>query len=365
MPIIWKAANDASPGQELLEGRFVRNAWYMAGWSSDLPPGALLARTILDEPVVLFRKADGAVAALEDRCPHRFAPLSLGHLLPGDRLQCGYHGLELDASGACVHNPHGARNIPSRARIASWPTVERHQAIWIWIGDRPADPALIPDFGVLDDVPEHCGTKLDYIRIEANYKLIVDNLLDLSHTSYLHAGTLGNADTIGSKVDVEQAGEDIVVTRLATNARPPGRSAMQWPDHPDRVDVFTRMRWMAPSTLNLLTGICEIGAPWESGTGLHALHMLTPETARSTHYFFTAVRFGLRTTDPALNREIQERIAAQRRYAFEVEDAPVIEAQQRRIESATRPLSPVVLSVDAGTVRFRQAIARLEAAEAG
>ncbi len=330
-----------------------------------LAPAGILARSILDEPVVSFRKVGGTPAVLEDRCPHRFAPLSQGRLLPGDRLRCAYHGLEFDATGACVLNPHGARHIPTRARVASWPVVERHQAIWVWFGDRPADPALVPNFKVLDDVPEHCVTRLDYIRIEANYKLIVDNLLDLSHTSYLHAGTLGNADTIGSTVDVDQDGGDILVTRLATNARPPGRSAMQWPDHPERVDVFTRMRWMAPSTLNLLTGICEIGASWGTGTGLHALHMLTPETPRSTHYFFTAARFGLRSRDPAVNREIQEKIAAQRRHAFEVEDAPVIEPRQRSIERAPRPLSPVVLSVDAGTVRFRHAIERLEAAETG
>lgn len=341
----------------------LRNAWYMAGWGAELVPGTMLARTLLDEPVVMFRRADGTVAALEDRCPHRFAPLSAGHLIAGDRVQCAYHGIEIDAEGRCAHNPHGAKNIPSRANVTSYPVVERHQALWIWMGSGPADAGRIPDFSVLDNVPELCGTRLDQIRVAAGYKLIVDNLLDLSHTSFLHAGTLGNADTVNSAVDVAQEGEDIIVTRLATNAAPPGRSAMQWPGHPERVDVFTRMRWMAPSTLRLVTGICEMGTPWESGTGIHALHMLTPETERSTHYFFTAVRFGLKTADPALNRQIQEKIADQRRYAFEIEDAPVIEAQQRRIEQAGRPLEPVTLSVDVGTVRFRRAIERLEAAE--
>lgn len=341
---------------------FVRNAWYMAAWSDEITQGRLVARKILGEPVVMFRKADGTPAALQDRCPHRFAPLSMGRVLSGDRVQCLYHGLELDAAGVCVHNPHGARNIPSRARVATYPVADRHQALWIWIGDQPPDQALIPDFSVLDDVPEFCGTRLDSIHIAADWRLIVDNLLDLSHTSFLHAGTLGNADTINSAVEVEQDGEDIVITRLATNAAPPGRSAMQWPGHPEKVDVFTRMRWKAPSTLRLLTGICEMGTPWESGTGIHALHMLTPETERSTHYFFTAVRFGLRTSDPVLNRQIQDKIADQRRYAFEVEDKPVIEAQQRSMDLAAHALDPVILSVDAGAVRFRRAIDRLTAA---
>lgn len=345
-----------------MTGTFVRNAWYMAAWSEEITRDKLVARTILGEPVVMFRKADGTPVALQDRCPHRFAPLSMGRVLPGDRVQCLYHGLELDASGACVHNPHGAKNIPSRARVATYSVADRHQALWIWMGDKPADPARIPDFTVLDDVADFCGTRLDSIHIAADWRLIVDNLLDLSHTSFLHVGTLGNADMINSAVDVEQDGEDVIVTRLATNAAPPGRSAMQWPGHPARVDVFTRMRWMAPSTLRLVTGICEIGAAWEGGTGIHALHMLTPESERSTHYFFSAVRFGLRSADPALNREIQEKIADQRRYAFEVEDKPVIEAQQRSIDLADRPFDPMILSVDAGAVRFRRAIDRLAAA---
>lgn len=350
--------------QSLLTEHLIHEAWYVAGWADELGPGAVLARTLLGEPVVMFRKANGSPVALVDRCPHRFAPLSMGKLLAGDRIQCPYHGLEFDAGGACVLNPHGPANIPSRARVASFPLVEKHRALWIWMGRGTADPDRIPNFSVLDQVPEFCGTKLDSIRIEAGYKLIVDNLLDLSHTSFLHAGTLGNADTINSTVEVEQEGDDIIVTRFVSNASPPGRSAMQWPGHPERVDVFTRMRWMAPSTLNLLTGVCEIGKPWDTGTGIHALHMLTPETEQATQYFFTAVRFGLRTSDAAANRALQDKIAQQRRYAFEIEDAPVIEAQQRNLEKAKRRLDPVVLSVDAGAVRFRHVIERMEAKEA-
>lgn len=350
--------------QKMISGRFVRNAWYMAAWAHELEPGKLVARTILGEPVVMFRKADGTAVALEDRCPHRFAPLSIGHLLPGDRLQCAYHGIEIGADGRCAHNPHGAKNIPGRANVTHYPLAEKHQALWIWPGDQPPDPAGIPDFSVLDKVPEFCSTKLDSIVIKADYKLIVDNLLDLSHTCYLHAGTLGNADTIDSSVDVTQDGEDMIISRLAKNAAPPGLNAMQWPGHPARMDVFTRMRWMAPCYINLLTGICEVDQPWESGTGIHALHMLTPENERSTHYFFTAVRFGLRIADPARNREMQDKISNLRRHAFVVEDAPVIEAQQRVIERARRPLDPVVLSVDVGTVRFRRQIEKMAQAEA-
>jgi phenylpropionate dioxygenase-like ring-hydroxylating dioxygenase large terminal subunit len=355
--------NGSRPRQDLIDGAYVRNAWYVAAWADSISEGQLVARTVMDEPVVLYRKGDGSVAAIEDRCPHRFAPLSMGKVVGGDRIQCPYHGLEFDGSGACVRNPHGTKNIPPRARVKSYPVVEKHKAIWIWMGAAPPDPAKVPDFGVLDNVPELHTSKRDSIVIKANYQLIIDNLLDLSHTSYLHEGILGNADTVESEITVEQDGDDVVVGRHATNSAPPGMFVPFWPNHPPRVDKFTKMRWMAPSTLRLLTGICKMGASPDSGTGYHAIHMLTPESARSTHYFFTAVRWGVMTSEEQLNRNLQTKVAEMRRFAFEEQDAPVIEAQQRNIESAAEPLDPVILAIDVGPVRYKRILSKMLEAE--
>ena len=134
---------------------------------------------------------------------------------------------------------------------------------------------------------------------------------------------------------------DVIVSRHAHNAKPPGMNALMWPGVPDKVDKFTKMRWMAPSTLRLVTGICLPGAEPETGTGYHAIHLLTPESDRSTHYFFTAVRFNVMTSDDKLNREIQEKIAKMRRFAFEEQDAPVIEAQQDAIDNSSATGGPV------------------------
>src|SRR6202521_5766240 len=348
--------------KKMVSGTYLRNAWYVAAWSDDLGEGRLLSRTILQEPVVLYRKSDGNVAALADRCPHRFAPLHMGKDVNGDRIQCPYHGLEFNSSGACALNPHGA-NIPSRLRVRSYPVTEKHKAIWIWMGEQAPDPAKVPDFSVLDNVPEAHATKRDRITIRANYELIIDNLLDLSHTSYLHEGILGNADTVDSEITAEQDGDDVVVGRHATNSAPPGMFAQFWPDHPPRVDKFTKMRWMAPSTLRLFSGICAMGAEPDTGTGYHAIHLLTPENARSTHYFFTAVRWGVKTTADKLNRDLQQKVAEMRRFAFEEQDAPVIEAQQRVIEEATEPLDPVILAVDVGCVRYKRILGKMLEAE--
>jgi hypothetical protein len=123
------------------------------------------------------------------------------------------------------------------------------------------------------------------------------------------------------------------------------------------------MRWMAPSTLRLFTGICEMGGRQDSGTGYHAIHLLTPENDRSTHYFFTAVRWGVKTNEDKLNTDLQKKVAEMRRFAFEEQDAPVIEAQQKIIESATRPLEPVILAIDVGCVRYKRVLGKMLEAE--
>jgi vanillate O-demethylase monooxygenase subunit len=345
--------------KKMVSGTYLRNAWYVAAWSDDLADGQLLPRTILKQPVVLYRKSDGNVAALEDRCPHRFAPLHMGKIVNGDAVQCPYHGLEFDSSGACVLNPHGTKNIPPRARVRSYPVTEKHKAIWIWMGEREPELGKVPDFSVLDNVPEMHATKRDRITIRANYELIIDNLLDLSHTSYLHDGILGNSDTVESEITVEQDGQDVVVGRHAGNAAAPGLFAILMPSTPDKVDKFTRMRWMPPSNLRLVTGICMPGAVPESGTGYHAIHMLTPESDKTTHYFFTAVRFNVLTADEKLNASIQDKISTTRRFAFEEQDAPVMEAQQEIIDAALTPVNPVILAIDVGPVRYKQILQKL------
>jgi phenylpropionate dioxygenase-like ring-hydroxylating dioxygenase large terminal subunit len=287
----------------------------------------------------------------------------MGKIVGGDRVQCPYHGLEFDSSGAFVLNPHGTKNIPPRARVRSYPVTEKHKAIWIWMGEQSPDLARVPDFSVLDNVPQMHATKRDRITIRANYELIIDNLLDLSHTSYLHDGILGNADTVESEMTVEQDGDDVVVSRYAHKAVVPGLFAVLMPSTPERVDKFTRMRWMAPSNLRLLTGICMPGAVPESGTGYYAIHMLTPESDKTTHYFFTAVRFNVLTADDRLNAQIQDKISTTRRFAFEEQDAPVIEAQQEMIDAALTAVDPIILAIDVGPVRYKQILQKLIHAE--
>jgi len=344
-------------------GTFLRNAWYVAMWGEDLAIGELADRTILDEPIVIFRRSDNSVAAIADRCSHRFAPLHMGKVIGGGFLQCPYHGLEFDASGLCVRNPHGTGQIPRRADIKSYPAVEKHRAIWIWMGDRPADPMTIPDFSPLDTPDEMVVTKRDWIKVEANYELVMDNLLDLSHVSYLHDGILGNEDTIDSEITVEHHGDSVTVGRRSTNSAMPGLFAIQMPGEMPRVDKWNTIRWTAPSCMLLKSGVCSPGTDPQGGTGYFGVHFLTPETAHTTRYHFTAVRWNVLTSGDELNQQIREKISVIRRFAFEKQDAPVIEAQQAVIDRADHDLDPILLSIDVGPVRYKRILQSLIAQE--
>src|SRR5262245_33197630 len=167
---------------------FLRNCWYVAGWSHHFGNDGLVSRTILDDPMVLYRKSDGGIVALEDRCCHRLAPLSLGRI-EGDDLRCLYHGLKFAPSGKCIEIPNQSF-VPGRAGVRAYPVVERDCWVWVWMGDPAlADPALIPQ--ALGHGDDGWIMRTGELAYKANYELINDNLLDLAHLSYVHAKTLG------------------------------------------------------------------------------------------------------------------------------------------------------------------------------
>jgi phenylpropionate dioxygenase-like ring-hydroxylating dioxygenase large terminal subunit len=350
-------APDARPNQAE-RAKFVRNTWYVAMFSGDLAAGQLMHRTILNEPILFYRKEDGGVAAITDRCSHRFVPLSLGKLLPGDRVQCIYHGVEFGPDGRCVKNPHGKGVIPGPLHLKNYPVVERHSLIWIWMGDRKADPSTIPDYSCLDDRPATHVTRPGYLKVAANYELVVDNLLDLSHISYVHVGILGNADTANADIGVDQKGDVVAVSRISKNAETPGILKMMSPAGFERGDQWNTISWYAPSNMILEFGASKPGEPKEKGTGYFAIHLLTPETDRSTHYHYTASRWNV-LTDDEQNVKIRDKIYEMRTFAFAEQDVPVIEAQQRCMDQAQEPLRPALLSIDAGPLRYRKVLDRL------
>lgn len=345
---------------------FLRNAWYVAAWSEHIPPGETTTRRILGEPIVLFRKEEGGIAAMADVCPHRFAPLHLGKLLPGDRLQCPYHGLQFGPEGVCVHNPHGNGRIPSSARVRTYPVVERNTIAWIWMGEEAPDPGLIPDFSILDTSSPQVTSKRDWLRMESNYLLITENLLDLSHVSFLHEGILGNEDTIPATISIEERGATLWVSRIMPDVRVPGLFDLMFKRDGGRVDHWAIMRWNSPGCLLNNSGVTEIGRPREEGSGIFGTHFLTPETETSTLYHFAAVRQNPRSWGETIDAEIRAQMSDLRRHAFEDQDKVIIDAQQRAmLDPCAKTDRPIILEIDAGPVRFRRILDKMIAAETG
>jgi phenylpropionate dioxygenase-like ring-hydroxylating dioxygenase large terminal subunit len=328
---------------------YAMNAWYMAAWSSEVST-SLFARRFLDIPIVLFREEDGTLVALEDRCPHRFAPLHRGRFASGV-IECAYHGLRFNAAGACIHNPAGD-TIPPQAKVRAFPVHERNHIAWIWMGQADlADPGLIPDFSCIPDEPGECANIGNYLHVRANYLLEIDNLMDLSHVNYLHHGTLGNDSMRGHKVKVHEEGGAI-----HANLWMPGTTAPIYsPLFGQLCDQWTNMIWMAPSCMRLDYGVVPPGEPAVQKPEDVAVHILTPETNRTTHYFYgTCGVFGTE------QRDLAEMIRAAQTAAFVDEDNPMIEAVDENMGGADLwSLRPAILGSDVASVRVRRAIEKM------
>jgi nitrite reductase/ring-hydroxylating ferredoxin subunit len=197
---------------------YVRNAWYVAEWSVNVPVGKPFGTTILGEPIVIFRKPDGGLAAMANRCVHRGAPLSLGRC-EADGLRCMYHGMLYNAAG-CVTEIPGQDAVPPNAKVKTYPVVEKDSWVWVWMGDTVADAALVPKAIGLDDPNWLLGHgHMDY---DAEAQLINDNLLDFSHLSYVHASSFQVGDSFAQEQPVvTPLDRGIRYERWTTNAAPP------------------------------------------------------------------------------------------------------------------------------------------------
>jgi len=326
---------------------FLRNCWYAAMWEQDLPSGEMVARTLLCEPLVFYRNAAGNPVALVDICPHRFAPLHLGRLLPKGGIACGYHGLEFGDDGSCTHNPHEGRTPPS-CKVRSYPVVARDSMLWIWMGDEPADPRLIPDYYFLDPANDFQIVPRDHLHMPVDYRLIISNLLDLSHVSFLHEGILGNTETAKADIDVTKEPGRVEVSRFSRNVLPPEMFDLMFRADGSQVDIWNSMLWQSPSNLRNNAGVCPPDGDRDDGAGILSAHILTPETGTSTYYFIAAARQKTRFVPANENPEqLRARLAELRRIAFEMQDAPMIKAQQQIMENyPERTRRPTFLSID-------------------
>ena len=338
---------------EKFSSAFVVNNWYVVGLGTDVAT-APLARRICNLPMVFYRTENGKVVALADRCAHRGMPLSKGERA-GDNIRCIYHGLEFNSAGACVKIP-GQDRIPAALGVRSYPIVEKDALVWVWTGDAAkVDPTMIVSHPYHTD-PAWVWTR-GSIEVKANWQLVNDNLLDLSHLQYVHKKTIGGNPEEDQKAELkaERIGGKVLVTRWLRDmdAPPFHRQVAGFKGHIDRWQEIE----FRPGVLEFYSGAMDANTGAFSGNrigGMHIrhFHAITPETEHTTHYMFTVAR-NFQTENAALTEKMHQLAV----MTFE-EDLAVLEEQYGRLRDD--PAAPFVnIKVDEGVMHARRIVKEL------
>jgi phenylpropionate dioxygenase-like ring-hydroxylating dioxygenase large terminal subunit len=337
---------------------FVRNAWYVAARSAEVASNALHATQLLGEAVVLFRKPSGSVVALEDACPHRKLPLSMGRL-QGEHVECGYHGLTFDCEGTCVRAPGNAR-IPPGARVRSYPAEERYGLIWVWMGapDRadPVDIIAVPEWGD----PAWGINQGDAMTVDCHYLYVTDNLLDPSHVAWVHPSSFGNAACEGEPLSTVESERGVVVSRWMRNVdvAPFYARFVKFSGRCDRKQQY-EVRFPSHAVIKAIFSPAGTGVdsgPMHSDVFLmNSYNFMTPVDESTTRYtWFQARNFD--QNDEQVSQQFNEDV----RHAFE-EDRAILAAVHAGM--ARRRTPNINLALDAGPMRFRRGVQRLIDAE--
>ena len=325
---------------------FVKNCWYVAAHAQEITE-VLFARTLLNQAVILWRMADGKIAALEDRCPHRLVPLSAGRTVD-DLVECGYHGLRFNAEGGCALVPGQAR-VPRNERVKTFPVAERHALIWIWMGPADlADEDLIPDFHWMDSAGWRVTT--GYLHFKCDYRLINDNLLDLSHETYIHKHTIGNDAVAESPVVTEVIGDRVVrAHREMPDIEPPPFFALAQ-GHDGRINRWQIAIYMAPGFNTTEVGFHAVGTDRVNDhLMMRPIHIITPETEHSAHYIWGLAR-NFRLDDDQLHDDVFT--ATTQTFS---EDRELLEMQDQRLQAEGMPKLPqMAVKVDKAPVQGRR-----------
>jgi vanillate O-demethylase monooxygenase subunit len=333
--------------------RWITDAWYVIGWDSEIDRTPL-ARTICGVPMMAYRKLDRSVVAMRDACPHRMLPLSMG-LREGDSIRCKYHGLKLGPDGVAEEMPLKSDRVNTRVCVETFAVAERHRFVWVWIGDKAlADPDLIPDLWPCS-AP---GWTFDggYYHVAADYRLMIDNLMDLTHETHVHSGSIGQPELLEAPIEAHVEGNRAYVSRWmpGVDAPPFWRGALKQ-DGP--VDRWQICEFIPPAAVMIDVGIAPVGAgatlaKHDQGVRGMVVDFMTPEPETTMHYFW-----GMARSFDVDDAGFTARFKRQQGGVF-AEDKEILEAQQRSI-LANPAMRLNAYNIDQGGVRARQIIDRL------
>lgn len=326
---------------------YLRNYWYIAARSEELGR-TLMQRWLLNQPYVMYRTEDGRPVALDDRCPHRRYALSEGTLL-GDTVRCGYHGLVFDCEGKCVRIP-GQDDIPPQIRTPALPLIEKNGFIWVWMGEaEKADEASIPDYHWMSE-PDWTFTE-GRRGFDCHNSLVIDNLLDLTHETFVHTKTIGHEELAEAPlIEAKRENGSVQVNRVINNCSPPPLFS-QAVNFNGNIDRYQFVRFEPPCYVWIDARAVETGNN-DLDSGLHwvVMNALTPETDDTTHYFWALSRH-FAQEDEALTQKIHDALI----YTFD-EDAHVLKIQHELIKADPPGTPMVTVKADRGVTLARRMI---------
>ena len=342
---------------------FIKNTWYVACTVAELQAlgDKPLGRTICNEKMAIFRTQAGQVAAVEDFCPHRGAPMSLGQVCQNG-LRCGYHGLEMGVDGKTVHMPgQRVRGFPA---VKAFAVVERHGFVWVWPGDQAqADEAQMPVFTFFDDPAWAYGGGL--YHVQADYRLMIDNLMDLTHETYVHSTSIGQPEIDETPCETKVDGDKVITQRFMEGIQAPPFWQMAMSanglDPQAKVDRWQICRFTPPSHIMIDVGVALAGkggfdAPAEHKAYSVVVDFITPETETS-HWYHWGMARNFKPGDAALTDSIR-----QGQGGIFGEDMEMLQLQQANmLRHPERKL--LMLNIDAGGVQSRRIIERYLAKE--
>ncbi len=332
--------------------------WYVAAYGYEIGQ-ELFSRTICGESILFWRTGAGAVTAMSDRCVHRRFPLSEApSRLVDDQVVCGYHGFTYGADGRCVAVP-GQTRVPRTARLKSYPVVEQDSFVWVFIGDPDlAGGVRIPRAPWLDSSGWTTVSGMEPLK--ARFGLLVDNLLDLSHETYLHGGYIGTPEVAATPTTTEVDDEAgiVYVSRHMDDAECP-------PFYAKSTGLTGRiMRWQdieytPPCLYKLHSRIAPLGVlPRPDGTDPEAFHVevvyaITPETEHSTHDFWAVAR------DFALDDQGVSDFLAEQNRTVVLQDVAALDVLEQVIAGEPAGYQELSINIDTGGLAARRMLARL------
>ena len=353
---------EKKPGQlapnGFLQDNYPRNMWWVAARTDEVTEKPL-ARWLLEMPVVLYRTADGTPVALDDRCPHRWAPLSEGRV-EGDQIVCPYHGMRFGTDGVCTHVPTQPK-VPGTARVTSYPLHESGAFIWIWMGDPEEIERHEPPVDLSYTTRQDWTVLLGYYEVAANWVLIRENVLDLTHIAHLHTKTFKQNDW-NTLPDVKMDG-DVITYQKAFDAAPLSPLFCHAMGLPETKPV-KRVQTGTMASLAVSFSDWEVHDPnpepgARSDFLMRGCHIVTPATRGRTHYYWGAA-FDI----AGVPDNVAERTKASVVEAFD-EDKHLLERMQSQLSTDPRGVNSVEINLgaDGASMRVRMVLKRKLEAE--